>query len=491
MFSLLRKRIKSPILRFFLTPLGFWATVTTILAGALFVLVTAAFMLLTAQNDCANNPTVDVNATIQGSDGSVGGDWTVPGTVSYITAQQIFTYLIDKEGFTGAAAAGAVANAARETGRTFDPKIENKSGGVIGLFQWGGWAHTLNSDRIAKEGSIKKGDYSTLTVDNELKLVSFELNGGFRSFKEKIGVMSDPFAAAKLWTKIYEGVDPDNDKQADLVNLQKYAAQAYNQFDGASHTTSNISINGITAGSDADTSRDQHSLGAGCNIDDGKTSAYIFDKEENGFVLNDGIDGPGHGGKHDGWDINPINHPMNPDGQNIYAVLSGTVIKVQQGDQQTEMPLVEIKSKLNGQQVVVVYQEFKAKSVPDSVVEGATIQAGSKIGQMGSMFPDGHVNGALTNHGFVAIDSLGSLPAGATAVSIGNHLHISVKKYQKDSTNYPTWAADENTIDPGVLWGLGMGKESGSFTWDQQNSDDTENKGKSSNPDKKKGDNST
>lgn len=464
---------------FWFSPIGVWLAGLLATIAGIISLVMLVILLVTGtgQAGCDNNPTVGVNQP-QTETVIASGDWTKQGTGTYNVAKQIFDYFTQKEGFSGAAAAGVVANAKRESMFQLDAK--NGGGGVAGLFQWSGYnGNTVNGSRWTSNGHTND-DFS---FDGQMSLVHAELSGGYSSTKSKVGGLTDPFEAAKAWTKYYEGVDPDNDPQAKLTQLKADAQQAYTMFNGASIQASQPQgsdglLNATNSGnSDATATLAGHSVNAGCNIDggvdDGKTSPYIFDKEEQGFMLNDGIDGPGHSGKHDGWDINPIGHPVNPDGPNIYAVKSGKIIKVQQGNQSTQMPLIEIKTTLNGQNIVLVYQEFKAKSIPTNLKEGDTIQAGQKVGEMGSMFPDGQVNGALTPGGFVPADGLGSIPANASAASFGNHLHFAVKKYTTDGAQYPSWAATPDTIDPGVLFGLGIGKESGSYKWSQLKSGGT------------------
>jgi Peptidase family M23. len=465
---------------FWLSPIGTWLFGLIISFIGVASLVVFVIMLISGSSDagCENNPLVGVNQP-KTETVAASGDWTKQGTGTYDVAMKIFDYFTKKEGFSGAAAAGVVANAKRESMFKLDAK--NAGGGVAGLFQWSGYnGNTTNGSRWTSNGHAND-DFS---FDGQMNLAHAELAGAYSSTKKTVSTMTDPFEAAKSWTKLYEGVDPDNDPQAKLTQLKADAQQAYTMFNGASIQASQPQggdglLNAVNNGnSDASATLDAHSVGAGCNIDggtdDGTTSPYIFDKTEQGFVLNDGIDGPGHAGKHDGWDINPIGHPVNPDGPDIYAVKSGKIIKIQQGNQSTQMPLIEIKTTLNDQKIVLVYQEFKAKSIPTNLKEGDTIQAGQKVGEMGSMFPDGQINGALTPNGFVSASDLGTIPANATAASFGNHLHFAVKTYKTDNTNYPSWASNPDTLDPGLLFGLGMGKESGNYKWGQMKSGGTQ-----------------
>lgn len=144
-------------------------------------------------------------------------------------AKQIFEYLTNEMGFSGAGAAGALANSRRESGPRFDPKAQNTRGGVAGIFQWSGFSNTVNGSRIIQEGSIKAGDTSTLTMENELKLTGFELNGALHKVKTNVGNASDPVEAAKYWSSVFEGVDL-SDGQTDLKDLIQWANEACDAY---------------------------------------------------------------------------------------------------------------------------------------------------------------------------------------------------------------------------------------------------------------------
>lgn len=144
-------------------------------------------------------------------------------------AKQIFEYLTNEMGFSGAGAAGALANSRRESGPRFDPKAQNTKGGVAGIFQWSGFSNTVNGSRIIQEGSIKAGDTSTLTMENELKLTGFELNGALHKVKTNVGNASDPVEAAKYWSSVFEGVDL-SDGQTDLKDLIQWANEACDAY---------------------------------------------------------------------------------------------------------------------------------------------------------------------------------------------------------------------------------------------------------------------
>lgn len=178
-----------------------------------------------SQNDCSNDATTG-SYSAKGK----GGAWTQKGTKAYNTAKSIFMYLVEKEGFSGAAAAGAVACANRES--TFDPKAGNTGGGVVGIFQWSGWSNQVNGSRIHAGGIIKSA--SDLILSKELKLTSYELHHNYSHVRSAIGKQTNPQKAAEIWSVQYEGV-PLSDPQTKLPQIHADAQKAYRMFGGSKY----------------------------------------------------------------------------------------------------------------------------------------------------------------------------------------------------------------------------------------------------------------
>lgn len=162
------------------------------------------------------------------SDGSSGGASGGDADFKQENAKQVFEYLTKEMGFSGPGAAGALAVANRES--RFDPKAKNPGGGVAGIFQWSGYSNQKNGNRIVAEGSIKAGDDSTLTMENELKLLGFELNGSYHKAKTTVGAATDPVQAAKDWSVLYEGVAL-SDGQSNIAQITEWAKMACDAYD--------------------------------------------------------------------------------------------------------------------------------------------------------------------------------------------------------------------------------------------------------------------
>lgn len=141
--------------------------------------------------------------------------------------QKLFDHLTNDLGFSGAAASGILAVVKRES--SFQLDAQNLGGGVAGLFQWSGFSNDVNGNRITSEGSIVAGDVSTLTYENQMKLLDYELSskGIKKDVKSIVGSETDPFEAAKSWSLHFEGVSL-SDGQTKLDQLRE-DAEMFNQ----------------------------------------------------------------------------------------------------------------------------------------------------------------------------------------------------------------------------------------------------------------------
>ena len=162
-------------------------------------------------------------------DDSGSGEAPVSG-VQLQVATQTYQHLMKEHKFTSAGASGALAVAQRESG--FDPKAINPAGGVAGLFQWSGWGSLINGNRIHSEGSIKGMDLTTLTLENQFKLIDYELNGSYSKVKTLLSKSDDPVQSAKDWSLYYEGVSLE-DGQTNLEMISKLANEWYAYFNSS------------------------------------------------------------------------------------------------------------------------------------------------------------------------------------------------------------------------------------------------------------------
>lgn len=154
---------------------------------------------------------------------SSSGNSTALGDFKGEVATKVFDFLTKEIGFSGAGAAGALAVAYRES--NFQLDAHNPGGGVAGIFQWSGFSNGVNGSRITSEGSIKAGDTSTLTLENQLKLLRYELSNGYRKARDTVGRATDPVQAAKDWSLLYEGVAL-SDGQSKIDSITQWAGEA-------------------------------------------------------------------------------------------------------------------------------------------------------------------------------------------------------------------------------------------------------------------------
>jgi peptidoglycan DL-endopeptidase CwlO len=176
-----------------------------------------------------------------------------------------FKALTKNNGFSGAGASGALARGELESG--FDIHAQNPSGGVAGVMQWSGWGNTINGDRIHSEGSIKGQDISTLTIENQIKLMTYELQGSYNNVTQKVGTAHDPGQAFMEWTQYYEGITPWDTAQTNEVRGKALAAKFYIEYDGA-NIPSSIS-DGVSNGADDSYNNSQNEANSGCEVGDG------------------------------------------------------------------------------------------------------------------------------------------------------------------------------------------------------------------------------
>lgn len=339
-----------------------------------------------------NSDSKDGSDSADSSGGGATGDWTQKGTEANKVAQQTFDHLTKKEGFSGAGGAGAVAVANRESG--FNPKAINSGGGVAGLFQWSGFVNSVNGNRIISEGSIKAGDMSTLTVDNELKLVHYELNHGYSRVKKDVGTASDPAEAALKWSEEYEGVSL-SDSQTKPVDIQNDAKAAYVTFGGSKISANSALLGAIDAATSGVENADkQEQENSGCGSSSSSSSgeagnwAWPFKSIKGKPQISGeqlfGSSASRTGGFHDGIDFGTV--PYN--NQDILAIHGGTVYKIgHQGYTQNDLGWFVCVKSDDG--YYEVYQEFAFADGDRgaiSVKEGDKVNTGDKIGTLSDKY---------------------------------------------------------------------------------------------------------
>lgn len=221
-------------------------SVLGLLSGITIILVIIFVVLFSTNSKC--NPDSDSSVDI-GVASIAGGDWTVKGTETYNNAKAIFDFMTQKVGMSGAGAAGVVGNALVES--TFNPKASN--GTHFGLFQW-------TQDRLESGGYIKSEDDKT--VENELKVLKYELDHGYTTAKVKVGKESDPATAAKLWDDHFE----KSGGQA-LDKRQAGAVKAYELFSGSNISSQDSLLNGVTENADTGVAADAQNDSNTCSID--------------------------------------------------------------------------------------------------------------------------------------------------------------------------------------------------------------------------------
>lgn len=365
-----------------------WIVIVGIVFGAGFTLVSvgnnvisAILAVLMTQNQC--NDAMDGSDT--GDSAGAVGEWTKKGTQGYKNAQTAFSFLVTKENFSKAGAAGVIGIGGRESG--MDPAAVNPSGGVAGFLQWSGWGSFINGSRITAGGFIKSGQKNTLTMTNELKLLDYELNHGWSSVKKQMQHVSSPAKAAEIWSANYEGVSL-SDGQTKLGLIHANANKALDLF-GNSVSSANLPDGLGDSGSDA----------GSCDVDDGYdvngkwTWPFASIKGMPTF-LSGGQFGVTHAvsrGRtdfHDGVDFSNGTNGIFM-GAPVRAVTNGKVYKVGNAAY-AGWYVWEKAGKYN-----IIYQEGFASRSSIKVKTGDTVKAGETIGKLDS--GSGHIHLGITD----------------------------------------------------------------------------------------------
>lgn len=213
----------------------------------------------------------DGDGSTSGGEGNV--DYNVVGSPKYEVGKAIFEKLVNSHGFSGSGAAGAVGNALRES--RLDPKADNPSGGVHGIFQWSGWSNTINGNRW-DSAPLGKVD----TIENELGLLQKELNGSYKKVKTIVGKSTNVEDAASDFAIYYEGLSGgSSNPQFNAAVTMEGAKWAYKEFGGA-----NINYDEGLINSDDDDTASNNSNIAENSKDDGVVYCNTSDDSDGNVI---------------------------------------------------------------------------------------------------------------------------------------------------------------------------------------------------------------
>lgn len=348
----------------------------------------------------------DSDDDTQGADAATG-NWKDKNSDAYKNAKKAFNFLTKKLGFSGAGAAGVLGNFAIESG--FNPQASN--GTHFGLAQW--------SQERLNAGNMKGNDNSTLTFENEMKLVQKELNGNYKSVKSKVGRASDVKQAADDWDALYEVSGGASDGQRESA-----AEFFYKEFKGSS-IDANDSLLGDASdaaidATDSDDNSSKQNSGACGNGDGDSASSGDWDWPFKGVKdPPDYMDGGQFGNSagsvgargtsfHDGFDWSFGMNGVHS-GSTVYAIHGGTVKDVKYASGLDWYVWVHSPDGYNE-----VYQETFDKS-DIKVHEGQTVKTGDEIGTA-------HLNG---------------------------HMHLGITKVNDFAKAEGSWNKDDGTwLDP-------------------------------------------
>lgn len=168
-----------------------------------------AFILIVGSLFGSSGQNCDV-IDMQSPGAGSSGDWTKKDSQVY----KNMMFAVEKLkalGFSGDQTAIILATGYKESG--FDPLAMNPGGGVAGIFQWSGWSHNVNGNRITAEGSIKAGDKSTLTIENQFKLLKYELHGPYKKVYTDMLATKTMDEVEFIWSTHFEGLPAHDEAQ--------------------------------------------------------------------------------------------------------------------------------------------------------------------------------------------------------------------------------------------------------------------------------------
>ena len=358
-----------------LNPLRLKIIAVLALAFFLFLFISG---LLMSMSDSGGGAGCAPTLTDPGKGGQVKPDGTITDNED---AKLIFDTMVKSHGFSGAGAAGVTAVVERESG--FEYQAHNVGGGVAGWFQWSGWSHSVNGSRISSEGSIIPGDLSTLTKENQFKLLAYELNGAYAWVKPIVGNATDPYQAALDWSSKFEGVENSDVMQTSAVNLKMWSTKWYEKFGGA-EIKPNPSLLGAKEGGKTGKSSGAASDNISCVLGGTGAAGYglpVKGKYSLGMGTYPSYTLASTVHDHDGVDIR--NESLTEEavsgsgkGAEVYAIHNGKVESVTHNGDEYVVVIAHDDGKYS-------YYGHSLRKPPEEIKVGAAVQRGQHISYQG------------------------------------------------------------------------------------------------------------
>lgn len=299
---------------------------------------------------------------------SANGNWRDKNSPNYKNAKKIFNRLTKKRGWSGAGAASALGNFAIESG--FNPQASN--GTHFGLAQW-------SQDRL-NAMNLRGYDNTTLTFDNEMKLMDKELSSSYKNVNDKVGHATSVQQGTVDFDSMYEQSGGASDDQRISA-----AIWFYQQFDGASIDANDSLLGSASEAADAAMANNTSTKSSGaCSGQENSSGDWTWPFKdvpksgptgyEDGQQFGQTSMARGIGHFHDGYDWGSARYHGD-----ILAVHGGTVYKIANAGARGWH--IDVKS---SDGYYETYQEFTSSRSDIKVSEGDQIQAGQPIAHLSS-----------------------------------------------------------------------------------------------------------
>ncbi|CAK1253758.1 Murein DD-endopeptidase MepM and murein hydrolase activator NlpD [Fructobacillus tropaeoli] len=271
------------------------------------VFIISAFIASIGATQCASG--------IGGDGHAYGGDWQNVDSQTHQSMQYTADRLKNELHFSGDNVAAVLAIGLRESG--FNPNAVNPKGEVKGIFQWG--YGTTNGNRYGETQD---------NVEAQINLTINELRSNRKVTLVDMAQANNIESSLIAWDTNFEGLkvnDPQR-KAADILATANEVKKVF-QLDYAGNI--DTSQNNSSASSDLSDSSTSASAGAGACLgglatnDNGLPIKGKYNIT-GGYPNYNGADGA----PHYGVDFQTVDHDETGAASNVYAVASGTVIKV-------------------------------------------------------------------------------------------------------------------------------------------------------------------
>lgn len=296
-----------------LKKIKFYTILTLIVTGLVTIIavIMMVMMLFSSEDESCWND----DQTVAEAGKGIGGDWRDKNSDTYKNMRYAADRFHKELHMSGDNIAAALAIGLRESG--FNPKAVNPAGSVKGIWQWGNGG--INGDRYKDTAD---------TAEAQVQLAINELKSSHKETMILLATANNISSSLVAWDTKFEGVTA-NDPQRKVADTTKTAEEIKKvfslNFDGSIDVfdkNNNNSGIGDTASNANAGSLQAAACDTGLSSNNNGLPVKGTYNITGGYPNYAGISGA----EHYGVDFQTIDHALNSDGGNVYAVHDGTVV---------------------------------------------------------------------------------------------------------------------------------------------------------------------